>query len=302
VRIALIGATGVLGRRALPRLAAAGHDVRALVRSERGAEAVARAGARPVRGDLLEAATLPAALAGAEAVVNLASAIPARPRPAPADWAINDRVRREGTRNVLAAARAAGARHYVHTSVYLVYGDDAGDEILTEASPLRPAPGIRSAVDGEEAVRASPVPWTILRPGWLYDAGAWHTRELLRALRAGEAVVLGDAPAWRSPVHAIDVARAVELVVDRRPEREVFNVADDHPVPAAELLDGLARLLGAPPPARLGRAEAVARLGPGAAALARSARLATGHIRAVLGFEPDLPSWRAGFEAVLAGT
>jgi nucleoside-diphosphate-sugar epimerase len=301
VRIALLGATGVLGRRLAPRLAAAGHDVSALVRSERGADAATQNGARPVRGDVLDAGSLEAALAGADVVVNLASAIPAVPRPTPADWAVNDSVRRKGTRNVLDAALDSAVEHYVHASVYLVYGDDAGDEPVSESAPLRPAPAIRSAVDGEEMVRAAGIGWTILRPGWLYDAGAWHTEQLLEQLRAGTAIVPDDAPGWRSPVHAVDVARAVELVLVRRPAGEVFNVADDHPVRTGELLDGLAEMLAAPRPRRLGRAEAAAQLGPGtAAASRRSARLATDRIRASLGFAPQYPSWRPGFAAVLA--
>jgi nucleoside-diphosphate-sugar epimerase len=300
VRIALIGATGVLGRRAVPCLVGAGHDVVALTRDERGKAAVMRQGARPVRGDLLDAGTLQSALAGAEVVVNLASAIPAVPRPTPEHWAINDRVRREGTRNVLDAAMRTGVKHYVHASVYLVYGDDTGDEPVSESAPLRPAPAIQSAVDGEEAVRAADVGWTILRPGWLYDAGAWHTQELLRQLQASEAVVIEGAPAWRSPVHAVDVARAVELVVGHRPAGEVFNVADDVPVRTADMLDGLATLLGAPRPVRLGRDEASARLGPrGSAALGRSTRLATDRIRTRLGFAPRYARWRAGFGAIL---
>jgi nucleoside-diphosphate-sugar epimerase len=300
VRIALIGGTGVLGQRTAPRLAAAGHDVVALVRSERGKDAVTRHGAWPVYGDVLDAGTLRAAIGGAEVVVNLASAIPSVPRPTPEHWALNDRVRRDGTRNVLDAAMRAGVEHYVHASVYLVYGDDPGDDPVSESASLRPAPAIQSAVDGEELVRAAELGWTILRPGWLYDAGAWHTHELLRQLRAGEAVVLEDAPAWRSPVHAADVAGAVELVVDKRPLGEVFNVADGQPVRAAEMLDGLAALMGVRRPARVGRAEAAARLGlPASVGLARSTRLATDRIRTRLGFAPQYPCWRTGFEALL---
>jgi nucleoside-diphosphate-sugar epimerase len=301
VRIALIGATGVLGRRLAPRLAAAGHDVAALVRSERGADAARRNGAQPVHGDVLDARSLAVARAGAVVVVKNASAIPVIARPTPQDWAVNDGVRRAGTRNVLEAAIDAGVEYCVHTSVYLVYGEDAGDEPVDESAPLRPASAIRSAVDGEELVRAAGIGWTIVRPGWLYDAGAWHTEQLLGQLRAGTAAVPNDIPAWRSPVHAVDVARAVELVLERRPVGEVFNVADDHPVRTGELLDGLAGLLGgAPQPMRLGQAQFESRLGPGAAAAARrSARLATDRIRA-LGFAPQYASWRPGFTAVLS--
>jgi nucleoside-diphosphate-sugar epimerase len=156
-------------------------------------------------------------------------------------------------------------------------------------------------VDGEAAVRAAGIDWTILRPGWLYDAGAWHTGELLRQLRAGEAKVLEDLPAWRSPVHGLDVARAIELVVEQRPAGEVFNVADDRPVQSAELLDGLAEMLGAPRPERLTVAAAEARLGrAGVLPMRRSARLATHRIRERLGFAPRYPTWRAGFERLLA--
>jgi len=299
VRLAVAGGTGVIGRRALPLLLAEGHAVAALVRDKRAAQAVAAQGAEPVHGDLLTAGTLEPLVRGADVVVNIASAIPTANASAEA-WAVNDRVRREGTRNLLDAAVRAGAAHLVHTSVYLVYGDDTGDTLVDEAAPLRPSPRIESAVDGEELVRAARLPWTILRPGWLYDAGAWHTEELLRQVRAGEALVLDDAPAWRSPVHAADVAAALVLAAGRRAGGTTFNVADGAPVRAAELLDGLAALMGAPRPARLGTAAASERLGPGGvAALRRSVRLVTDRIRRELGWAPRHADWHAGFEPLL---
>lgn len=299
MRVVVAGATGVIGRRTVPELIAAGHDVTALARDGGARHELLETGVRLVRGDLLDPESLRRAVRGADVVVNVASAIPTNPQPTPADWAVNDRVRGPGTRNLLEAARAAGVAHYVHTSVYLVYGDEPPDDPVDESAPLRPAPRIRSAVEGELATRACGLAWTILRPGWLYDARAASTVALIRQLRDGEAVVVDGTPAWRSPIHAVDVARAIGLVVEHRPDGGIFNVADRQPVRAADLLDGIADLLGAPRPARISAADAASRFGPGAAVLRRSARLATTRLRSAVGFEPRFATWRAGFEEVL---
>ncbi len=295
MRVVVVGSTGVIGRRVVPELLAAGHDVTALVRGAPVPDALQGAGVRLVRGDLLAPETLGPAVRGADAVVNVASAIPTVARPAPADWAANDRVREHGTRHLVAAAGAAGVAHVVHTSVYLVYGDEPDADPVDETTPLRPAPALRSAVTGERVVRTSGLAWTILRPGWLYDARAASTTALIRQLRDGDAVVVTEGHAWRSPVHAVDVARAVAGAVEHRPAGATFNVADGEPVRAADLLDGIAELLGAPRPRRVTAAEA----GPAVAALRRSARLSTARLRNAIGFAPRYPTWRDGFGALL---
>ena len=142
MRIAIVGATGTLGQQVVPRLRERGHKVRALVRREADAEYLRRVDVEPVRGDILEAATLPSLVEGADAVLHLATAIP--DLEGPQDWSLNDRIRREGTRHLLAAASAAGVDRYIQQSVTLLYGE-RGSELADESSPLQPFGILESA-------------------------------------------------------------------------------------------------------------------------------------------------------------
>lgn len=97
----MIGATGALGRHVVPRLVERGHQVRAIVRKPGQVEWFQRMGVKSVQGDILEADTLLPAILPCEAALHIATAIP---KPGGAgDWSLNDRIRREGTRNFLAA-------------------------------------------------------------------------------------------------------------------------------------------------------------------------------------------------------
>ena len=104
------GATGVLGRATIPQLLASGYTVRALSRGEANDAAIRALGAEPVRADLFDPDSLRAAVAGADAVLHLATRIPPssdmRHRSA---WVENDRIRAEGTKNLVDAAIEAGA-------------------------------------------------------------------------------------------------------------------------------------------------------------------------------------------------
>lgn len=103
MQVVVVGATGVLGRHVVPRLRERGHRVRAVVRKAEQAVGLQRRGVEAVLGDILDAASLTAAAADCEAALHLATAIP---KPGgPQDWGPNDRIRREGTQNLLAACQ-----------------------------------------------------------------------------------------------------------------------------------------------------------------------------------------------------
>ncbi|HVH04559.1 MAG TPA: NAD(P)H-binding protein, partial [Myxococcota bacterium] len=126
--IAILGATGVYGRHLVPRLVAAGHTVRALVRRPEAA-GVASACGVDVRGaDVFDAASLHAGLAGCEIGVNLATSLPGPS--GRGDFAANDRVRREGTPIWLEACAAAGVGRVLQQSIAMVgaAGDAWADE------------------------------------------------------------------------------------------------------------------------------------------------------------------------------
>ncbi|MFC6937614.1 NAD-dependent epimerase/dehydratase family protein [Actinomadura yumaensis] len=130
MHVFLAGATGVLGRRIVPRLLADGHRVTALVRDDAGAAAVEAAGATPARADAFDAGALARAVAGAapDAVMHQLTDL------ARGDSSANAHMRRTGTRNLVDAAKAAGVRRVVAQSIAWVY--EPGPGPADEATPL----------------------------------------------------------------------------------------------------------------------------------------------------------------------
>src|SRR4051794_23843900 len=177
MRVFLAGATGVIGSSLVPQLLNAGHEVTAMTRSVLRAAQLEAAGVDPVVCDLFDAAAVRAVMADAspEAVMHQVTALPAR-----LDWGNpnmfdeNNRVRTEGTRVLVDAALAAGARRVVAQSIAFVYaptGDRVKEEdaaLFTDAPP--PLKGLVAAVLGDEqrGTGAPRVGGAGLRHGMLY--------------------------------------------------------------------------------------------------------------------------------------
>ncbi len=134
--IVITGATGVVGRRAIRELLAAGHRVTGVTRSARGRQRIEALGARAIEADVFDQDAMTAAFAGADAVVNLLTHIPAADRMAlPGAWDENDRLRRDASAAIAGAAQAAGARRLVQESLAFLYAD-GGDAWLGEDAPV----------------------------------------------------------------------------------------------------------------------------------------------------------------------
>jgi nucleoside-diphosphate-sugar epimerase len=251
MRVFVAGATGVLGRALVPLLLERGHAVVALARSPEKAASLAALGAEPARGDLLDPA-LPLArlLAGCRAAVHAATAIPPDPA-APGAWDATARLRTEGTRRLLEAAREAGAERYLQQGIALAYAD-GGERELDESAPLDASPR-RAAVcapvrEMEALVRRAPLQWCLLRAGLFVGAGT-SQEALADRVRAGAESVPGDGRAFAPLAHVEDVAQAFALALERAPPGSVYNVAAE-PLRVGEYLDRLAAALRAPAPRR----------------------------------------------------
>src|SRR5512143_1525266 len=135
MRVFVAGSTGVLGRSVVRQLCARGYEVVGLVRSQEKARLVQELGAEPVVGDILDVGSLRRAVAWSDAIMHLATAIPKKARPWGSDWAMNDRVRCEGTRNLIEAAQGNRIQAFVLQSVAFMYGDRRGQWIGEEETP-----------------------------------------------------------------------------------------------------------------------------------------------------------------------
>lgn len=301
--IFVTGATGVIGRRVLPRLAAAGHSVTAVGRSPEKRAAIERAGARPVELDLFDVGRVRAAAEGHEVIVNLATHIPRGLSVfLPGAWRENDRIRREGSRILADAAIAVGARRFVQESFAPMYAD-GGEGWIDERSRLRPARYNRSTVAAEiSADRASQagLDGVVLRFGAFYGPDSSQLRDMIRIVQRGWSPLPGPPEAYVSPVSHDDAAAAVIAALDL--PAGVYNVTDDEPVRRRDFVDVLAGVLGVseprfPPPwvARLG--------GSLGELLSRSLRISNRKLRDASGWAPVYPSVREGLPAAVnAGT
>ena len=139
MRVLLAGATGAIGRQLVPQLVEAGHQVTAITRSEEKLGMLGELGAEAVLCDVFDAGRLGTVVARAkpDAVINELTDLPQslNPRRLAEYYAANNRVRREGTRNLLSAALGAGVRRFlVQGSAY--WYAPTGGPVKTEEAPL----------------------------------------------------------------------------------------------------------------------------------------------------------------------
>lgn len=218
MRIFLAGAGGVIGRRLTPLLRKAGHVVIGTTRSADKADALRALGAEPVVVDVFDAAALARAVKAAapQIVMHQLTDLPSAPGTPgyAAAQERNVRLRRDGTRNLMAAALAAGVRRAIAQSIAFVYA--AGEGVRVETDPLDAnAEGIRAlTVSGvmvlEDATTKTPgIDGLVLRYGYLYGPDTWY-----------------DAPAKPPSVH-VDAAAQAALLAVTKGAPGIYNIAED---------------------------------------------------------------------------
>lgn len=311
MRVFLAGATGVIGRPLLPRLVAAGHEVTAMTRSPERAQALRERGAEPVVCDVFDVPRLEEVVAGArpDVVVHELTALPQAidPRRIETQLAPNDRIRTEGTRNLVQAARKAGAKRLVAQSIAFAYAP-GGAPVKDEAAPLWldvPWPMRRTVEAIAELERhvttADGLAGTVLRYGYLYGPGTALATDgsIAGEVRKRRYPIAGKGTGVSSFVHVDDAAAATVAAIE--PDRPgTYNVVDDEPAPLSEWLPAYAEALDAPPPRRVPVLLARLVVGKHAVAmLTRQSGASNARAKSELGWTPAFPTWRTGFRASL---
>lgn len=299
MRIFIAGATGVIGRRVVPLLVAAGHRVTAVGRTPEKRAALERMGAAAVGVDLFDPDAVRRAVAGHEVVINVATHIPPNSRIfLPGAWRENDRVRRVAAANLAEAALAGGAERFIQESFAPVY-PDRGDAWIDEATPIQPVRYNRTVIDAERAAErfsAGGRTGIVLRFAGFYGPDAAHVVDMIKFVRKGWAPIPGAPDAFISSVSHDDAAAAVVAALDAR--AGVYNVVEDEPVRRREYFDSLAEVLGVAPP-KIAPAWMAHLGGSLGEMLTRSLRISNRKLRQETGWAPKYPSVREGWPAVV---
>src|SRR5215217_3314537 len=293
------GASGALGSRLVAQAIDAGHEVIGTYVSPANAERLRALGARPVALDVLDARAVRKAVLESEpeAIVHQATALAnARfGRSFDRTFAQTNRLRTEGTDNLLAAAREAGVSRFVAQSNTTFRYAREGGMVKGEGDPLDTKPVAR-AVESRAAmnylddaiVAAGGI---ALRYGIFYGAA---NDGLIEPVRKRQFPIVGDGGGFMSWIHLDDAAAATVLALEHDGPA-IYNVVDDEPAPAREWLPVLADALGAKPPrhvpvwlARLIAGEAVVMMGTDGRAASNA------KAKRELGFSLRYPSWRRG--------
>jgi nucleoside-diphosphate-sugar epimerase len=311
VKVFVAGATGVIGRRLVPMLVARGHEVTGMTRSGERTESLRALGAAPVVCDAFDAAALREAVVSAapEVIVHELTDLPKvlDPRRMATQLAGNNRLREEGTRNLVDAGLAAGSRRIVAQSIAFAYGQDGGG-LRTEADPLfddAPEPWartVRALHALEDAVtKTEGIEGVVLRYGFFYGPGSAYAADGFYAdeVRRRRFPIVAQGTGVFSFIHVDDAAAATVAAVEGG-DPGIYNVVDDEPAPLRDWLPAYAEALGAKRPRRVPRF--IARLLAGE----HTTRLATelpgasnARARAGLDWQPRYASWRQGFREAL---
>ena len=322
-RTALVtGATGVIGPELIRRLMGRGYRVRVLTRRPVPAGLLPR-GVEDVIGDITDRDAVMSAVDGCHVAFHLAARLHVND-PGPEIATDYERVNVGGTRLLAEAAARAGVGRLVYFSSISVYGSSTPPEILDEDSPAEPASlYARTKRQAEELLLGAGQNTPLCDAVILRVAGVYGPRmkgnyvHVVRALRRGLFVGIGDGANRRTLVHVDDVAEgAIAAAEHERAPGRIFNLTDGSVHTFAEIVEAIAEALGRKPPRRhlpLTLVEPAARTVDGAIALAGRApkvmpllskmtediAVRGTRIQDVLGFRPSV-DLRAGWRDTIA--
>ena len=229
MRVLVTGASGFVGNVVVKELLAQGHTVRTLVRrgSEKKLQERERVEIAP--GDCLDHEALEAAAAGCEAVIHLVGII----REFPGRGITFEQVHVQATRNVVDAAKAAGARRYLHMSALGARPEPADPYHVTN-------------FQADQYVTKSGLSYTIFRPSVIYGPEDQSINLFARHIRRlAFFPIIGDGTYQLQPVPVWTVARAFVLALELPPaEKKIYEVGGPEPLTYNEVIDTIAKVLG----------------------------------------------------------
>ncbi|MEH1931771.1 NAD-dependent epimerase/dehydratase family protein [Nostoc sp.] len=275
MKIFVAGATGAIGRTLIAQLLAQGHEVVALTRSlekaqtlaEQGVELAIRQSLRFAIADVFDAEAVKAAVVRAqpEVVIEQLTALPKTytGESMSAAAPLNQRLRKEGGANVLAAAQAAGVRRYLRQSIafWAIPGAGLADEetpLAFDASPAVAADAYIVTEIERHLLEAPNLEGIALRYGFLYGPGTWFAPDgdVAQQVRQQQFPIVGNGEGVWSWIHIEDAAIATVAAAERG-NPGIYLITDDRPLAVRQWLSAYAQWLNAPPPPQVSVEDAL---------------------------------------------
>jgi nucleoside-diphosphate-sugar epimerase len=306
MKVLIAGATGAIGIPLSRTLRAAGHEILGITRSSAGSAKLRAAGVQPIVADAMDRSALLAAVNGvsADAVVHELTALTKAPA-RHSDMTQTNRLRTDGTKNLLEVARAVGAERFVTQSIILGYGyTDHGDKLITEDEPFgRPDSGkanphVAAMLANEKLVdEAEGVTGISLRYGLFYGADVQNYATMLRKRKVPIPTKRNNPLSW---IHIDDAAGATAAAVEGG-KAGAYNIVDDQPASWREMFTAMATALDAPAPRSM-PAGLIRLAAPYVATIVldTTMRISNSKAKAELGWKPEYPTLKEGLCAMKA--
>lgn len=308
MKVFVAGATGAVGKRLVPQLIAGGYEVVAMTRTPEHVEALRAAGAEPVVADALDREAVMRAVRQTEPeiVIHQLTALTGLKNYKRFDeeFALTNRLRTEGTDNLLAAAQAVGARRFIAQSygnwtyARTGSGPKTEDDPLVSNPPQHQTQSLQAIRHLEHAVlNTSSIEGIVLRYGNMYGPGTSIARngDIVATIRKRGLPIVGDGAGVWSFIHVEDAASAAVAAIQHGAPG-IYNICDDDPAPVSVWLPELAKAVGAKPPFRI--PVWLARLIVGEVGVSMMTQIhgaSNAKAKRELGWQPSYPSWREGF-------
>jgi len=310
MKIFVAGASGAVGRRLVLLLTAAGHEVAGLTRTPAKADLLRKIGAMPVIADALDPAAVMDVLQRQrpEVVIHELTSIKKFDlRNFDQGLTETNRLRTEGTDNLLAAARAAGVRRFIAQSFAGWPYARAGGPVKTEEDPLDPEPPaafrrtleairhLESAVTGKTGLEG-----LVLRYGSFYGPGTAISEQgwMMDDIRKRRIPIIGGGSGVWSFTHVDDAARFTRAAITRGAPG-IYNIVDDDPARVSQWLPALAEALGAKPPRRIPAWVARFMIGDAVVFMTDVRGASNAKAKRTFGMNLIWSSWRDGFRSGL---
>lgn len=248
MKVFVTGATGVLGKRVIQQLINENIYVVALSRSVENSELLKEWNVEFKEANLFVREEMIKATKGCDAILHLATHVPKKQFSKLSDWKTNDRIRTDGTANLIEAAKTNGINVFICPSVTAVYAQQHGHSVSSQTIlPEKQVATVVSAITMEKMLAEQlPGQHVILRFGNFYSAEDYHTKNLVSNIIKGRLPMIGKGNFYSNYIHIDDAAAAIVFALKNFNylSGKIVNATDYNPILYSEMVSMLYAVSG----------------------------------------------------------